>query len=351
MLDGDDSFAPGGASGLLLKGARWLAKRFNGGVGVNSEGQFCVNYGLSLGPDDEPKPVSISLNQCGNNISINAGPNGPPAPGLNSETAEIPEFPSMEGDFDFFVITTATSPHLVISANLAIYVSVGTELSLIAAAASAEDWLESVQVDYEKKTDDPKAAVKSRGIADLNPRFPNESDDPTKDPPYPHHDEDEDLDEDEDDEEDEDEEEDEGDEEDDEDDDDGHGCDFIAIGDWVWYDTNQDGIQNESGSGVADVSVELWSPGTDLEVGGDDDFRLATTVTDVDGFYLFDGLSPGPYFVKFVLATLPSGFKPTLRNATDDSYDSDADEFGFDEVIYVVECYVDSRRDMGIIPS
>jgi hypothetical protein len=50
---------------------------------------------------------------------------------------------------------------------------------------------------------------------------------------------------------------------------------------------------------------------------------IATTTTDEDGYYLFDGLIPGDYYVEFIE---PEGYEFTLQNqGGDDALDSDAD--------------------------
>lgn len=87
-----------------------------------------------------------------------------------------------------------------------------------------------------------------------------------------------------------------------------------AIGDFVWNDLNMDGIQNEGEAGIPGVTVNLRNCAGDL---------LATIVTDVSGYYLFSGLTPGSYMVEF---TLPSGYVFSPQNqGTDDGVDSDAD--------------------------
>ncbi len=60
-----------------------------------------------------------------------------------------------------------------------------------------------------------------------------------------------------------------------------------AIGDFVWYDASQDGIQDVGEPGIANVTLDLYRNG----------IKIATTVTDADGGYLFPGLRPGNYTV------------------------------------------------------
>ena len=69
-----------------------------------------------------------------------------------------------------------------------------------------------------------------------------------------------------------------------------------AIGDYVWFDTNEDGVQSSGETGVAGVTVEL------LNAAGTS--TLATTTTDSAGAYHFTNLTPGTYEVQFIK---PSG--------------------------------------------
>ena len=87
-----------------------------------------------------------------------------------------------------------------------------------------------------------------------------------------------------------------------------------AIGDTVWIDENQNGIQDADEPGFPDVTVNLYDC--------DGNF-IASTTTDADGFYKFDNLTPGGYYVEFIK---PEGYDITLQDqGGDDANDSDAD--------------------------
>ncbi len=110
-----------------------------------------------------------------------------------------------------------------------------------------------------------------------------------------------------------------------------------GLGDFVWEDTNVDGLQNLGEPGIAGVTVNLLSPGDDGECNTPGDLPIATTVTDAGGMYLYDNLDPGRYCVEFELDSLPDDFCATasyplgaplftLHNqGGDDAVDSDAD--------------------------
>ncbi|MBN1658646.1 MAG: DUF11 domain-containing protein [Anaerolineae bacterium] len=86
------------------------------------------------------------------------------------------------------------------------------------------------------------------------------------------------------------------------------------LGDWVWNDTDGDGVQDTGEVGIAGVVITLtadvtitvdgvdYPPGTEI-----------TTTTDADGYYLFTGLLDGTYTVSVDTSTLPgSTFTPTV---------------------------------------
>ncbi|KAA0259632.1 MAG: choice-of-anchor A family protein [Chlorobiota bacterium] len=88
----------------------------------------------------------------------------------------------------------------------------------------------------------------------------------------------------------------------------------VSLGDKVWFDTDEDGVQDAGEAGVANVVVKLYNCNHTL---------VATTTTDANGNFLFSNLTAGDYYVEY---TLPSGKLFTTKNAgSDDSKDSDAD--------------------------
>ncbi|MFN8445053.1 MAG: SdrD B-like domain-containing protein [Caldilineaceae bacterium] len=103
--------------------------------------------------------------------------------------------------------------------------------------------------------------------------------------------------------------------------------DEVRVGDYVWFDDNHNGIQDNTESGVANVRVTIFDATTDqpVLVGG----NPLTRTTNASGLYLFDGLPVGNYYVVFDLSSLPAGYAPTLANVgSNDEVDSDADANG-----------------------
>jgi len=69
-----------------------------------------------------------------------------------------------------------------------------------------------------------------------------------------------------------------------------------TIGDRVWLDANNDGVQDAGEAGINGVRLELLQAGSVIE----------TQITRGDGDYLFEGRRPGNYAVRVVTSTLPA---------------------------------------------
>ena len=112
----------------------------------------------------------------------------------------------------------------------------------------------------------------------------------------------------------------------------------VAIGNLVWLDngvgggTVNDGIQNGTEPGISGVDLQLYhvgdTPGVTIPV--------ATTSTDASGYYFFDDLLPGDYFVFIPATEFQSGgtldtYVSSLGNGTDETTDQSGDENGIDD--------------------
>ncbi len=92
-------------------------------------------------------------------------------------------------------------------------------------------------------------------------------------------------------------------------------CNTGSIGDKVWYDDNENGIQDVGEGGAENVTVRLYDCATDA--------LIAATVTAANGEYHLNNISAGNYYLKF---ELPSGYAFTLKDiGSDDEKDSDVD--------------------------
>ncbi len=89
-----------------------------------------------------------------------------------------------------------------------------------------------------------------------------------------------------------------------------------SLGDFVWFDENENGIQDVGELPVEDVMVTLM--GTD----GYGNLVLDSQFTDADGEYLFDDLNPGEYKITF--SDLPTNYGFTTQGNGNGDFDSDA---------------------------
>jgi hypothetical protein len=103
----------------------------------------------------------------------------------------------------------------------------------------------------------------------------------------------------------------------------------FCIGDYVWFDENGNGCQDEGELGVEDVEVNLWMGCPPVEI-------IATTLTGTDGDYAFCGLEPGDYTVQF---TAPDGyfFCEPFSSACGTDLDSNAGSDGITDCVTIVD--------------
>ena len=112
------------------------------------------------------------------------------------------------------------------------------------------------------------------------------------------------------------------------------------LGDWVWYDTNHNGLQDAGEPGVGGIHVDLYYTDDCSGQWVDD------TNTDANGDYLFPYLLAGTYCLEF---GIPAGWDITLQNAGLDGIDSDANPTtGRITNINLDTRYDDLDQDMGL---
>jgi hypothetical protein len=101
-----------------------------------------------------------------------------------------------------------------------------------------------------------------------------------------------------------------------------------AIGDFVWCDLNNDGVQDPGEPGVAGVVVDLSCA----------DGSSNSTVTDSNGFYLFENITPGVLCtVSLDLSSLPSDKTPGDNCPTSSSVTVGPGETDLDQDFCLVE--------------
>ncbi|MCC7030563.1 MAG: carboxypeptidase regulatory-like domain-containing protein, partial [Chitinophagaceae bacterium] len=115
-----------------------------------------------------------------------------------------------------------------------------------------------------------------------------------------------------------------------------------AIGNFVWYDRDLDGLQEAGENGAAGITVRLYSSANTL---------LGTTITNNNGFYIFNNLNAGSYYVNF--SNIPHGYKLTKQTPVGDkTIDSDPEiTTGNTSLITLGVNETNLTVDAGLVPN
>ena len=109
------------------------------------------------------------------------------------------------------------------------------------------------------------------------------------------------------------------------------------LGNLVWYDSNQNGIQDNQESGIEGIEVKVYNQNNNM---------VAKTVTNAKGQYLFNNLAPNKYRVEF---TVPNSYIVSPKdNGGNDSSDSDCDSSGKTDTITLNATQENNTVDMGL---
>lgn len=113
------------------------------------------------------------------------------------------------------------------------------------------------------------------------------------------------------------------------------------IGNFVWHDINQNGIQDPGEPGVANVLVKLFgTTGSGVNV-------ALSTLTDANGEYTFDGLQAGAYSME---VSLPANCIFSAYKTGNTAQDSDIHpETGSSDTFQLAPSFYDDRWDAGLI--
>ncbi|MBL7755174.1 MAG: hypothetical protein JNM44_11910, partial [Chitinophagaceae bacterium] len=91
---------------------------------------------------------------------------------------------------------------------------------------------------------------------------------------------------------------------------------IAGLGNYVWFDVNQNGLQDPSEAPISGVVVTLYA--------ADGSTPLGAAITDGNGAYSFPNLSSGSYIVGF--SNIPAGFTRTqIVGGLNDALNSDID--------------------------
>ena len=117
---------------------------------------------------------------------------------------------------------------------------------------------------------------------------------------------------------------------------------LASVSNFVWLDTNGNGVQDAGESGIAGITVQILNGATNAV--------LATTTTNATGNYAFTGLAPGTYKIK---VNLPAGYGFTLKDVGADTLDSDINPSGVNtgrtDAFTLTAGANDTTRDAGLV--
>ncbi|MFT7603393.1 MAG: hypothetical protein ACI8VT_000960, partial [Saprospiraceae bacterium] len=109
-----------------------------------------------------------------------------------------------------------------------------------------------------------------------------------------------------------------------------------SIGDRVWLDINEDGIQDIDEKGLSGIAVNIYNTSSVL---------IASTITQSGGYYKFKNLPEGTYRLKFYPQ---NGYNVTYKNwASDANLDSDIDFLNETAIINLAENQILDNIDAG----
>ena len=137
-----------------------------------------------------------------------------------------------------------------------------------------------------------------------------------------------------------------------------------SIGDYAWYDNNNDGLQDDTDTPVPNLKVSLYQTVTSAKTGTSMEKLYATTTTDGVGKYLFTDLpcsylkkgaaagSEDPndyvggefYRYRVVFAMLDDFSNTTRYEGGDRAKDSDIDENGSTDYVQLSVCLLYTSR-------
>jgi len=127
------------------------------------------------------------------------------------------------------------------------------------------------------------------------------------------------------------------------------------LGDWIWEDTNGDGIQQRSVEpSIGGIEVRLYECSGTPQTGCQcDSTPICTSTSTADGIFGFSGLAPGPYQLRITVAGTPYRGGPTHVVSHDIDNDfgnhfNDGDVVGYCKVMAAGQRRPGS--DAGLVP-
>lgn len=114
-------------------------------------------------------------------------------------------------------------------------------------------------------------------------------------------------------------------------------CGPTTLGDFVWFDENLNGLQDEDEVGISGIELQLFTPNGEL---------VSTTSTNNAGKYSFDDIESGYYFVS-----IESGDFVATPIVSNDSLGSDFNENFRTEVFFISRGETKTNIDAGLFDA
>ena len=115
-----------------------------------------------------------------------------------------------------------------------------------------------------------------------------------------------------------------------------------SLGDFVWYDIDENGQQDAGEEGIQGIEISLYEANNGF---------ISSTISDADGYYLFEGLTPGAYYIT-VESQIDSDMDFTMSNGGgNESMDSDIDpDTGKSDPVFIYGGICHEDLDIGFKP-
>lgn len=126
----------------------------------------------------------------------------------------------------------------------------------------------------------------------------------------------------------------------------------VSVGDYVWFDANANGVQDQNEKGLAGVTLELQGP-DGQQVTDIDGAIVEKVVTEHDGKYRFSNLpilTEGQKY-KVVVSDYPEGYEPTVAASGDDIEMDSSTGWAETGKMMSVDGAVDNSLDFGFVQT
>lgn len=116
-----------------------------------------------------------------------------------------------------------------------------------------------------------------------------------------------------------------------------------CIGNFVWFDTNNNGLQDAGEPGINGCTITLYTA-ANVQVGLP--VVSANNINGFPGYYSFCGLAAGSYYIT---VTPPAGYMLTTINNSNPALNSDVNPNNFTSAVFTFNCQTNNDIDVGLV--